>query len=79
MFATAQGLASVAVNWGAWAGGGMAAGAGLARMERLGFGAVPPAAGATALGGALRQLHGGGAAAQLTGSVFLWDRCCAGT
>lgn len=70
-----QGLTSVSVNWGAWAGSGMAAGAGLARMERLGFGAIPPAAGAAALGAVLRSLHSGdGAAAQLTGSVFLWDR-----
>jgi hypothetical protein len=77
MSGTLQGLTSVSVNWGAWAGGGMAAGAGLARMERLGFGAIPPAAGAAALGGVLRQLHAGGAAAQLTGSMFLWDRCSA--
>lgn len=70
-----QGLTSVSVNWGAWAGSGMAAGAGLARMERLGFGAIPPAAGAAALGSVLRSLHGSATAAQLTGSVFLWDRC----
>ena len=55
----------------------MAGKAGLARMERLGFGAIEPAAGAAAFGAALRSLNGGGAASapQLTGSVFLWDRC----
>ncbi len=41
-----QGIASVSVNWGAWAGSGMAAKAGVARMERMGFGAIEPGAGA---------------------------------
>ena len=53
----------------------MAAKAGVARMERLGFGAVEPAAGAAVLGALLRSLGGLRAPAQLTGSVFFWDRC----
>ena len=129
-----QGVASVSVNWGAWAGSGMAAKAGVARMERMGFGAIEPGAGAAVLlarapltisccasvcprssfqhhdqdfkastpccincqlvrtvhaihaqivlvtcarqvlGAVLRSLGGPRAPAQLTGSVFLWDR-----
>ncbi len=69
-----QGIAGVSMNWGAWAGSGMAAKAGVARMERLGFGAVEPGAGAVVLGALLRSLGGPKAPAQLTGSVFLWDR-----
>ena len=64
----------MSVNWGAWAGSGMAAKAGVARMERLGFGAVAPAAGAAVMGALLRSLGRPRAPAQLTGSVFLWDR-----
>ena len=62
------------VNWGAWAGHGMAAKAGLERMARLGYGAVPPQAGMAALGCLL--VHAGGArfGAQLLGSCFHWDR-----
>ena len=71
----AQGTVSVSVNWGAWAGSGMAAAAGIARMERLGFGAISPAGGAAALGAVLRLLHSAAnATPQLTGAVFLWDR-----
>ena len=40
-----QGVAALSVNWGAWAGSGMAEKAGIERMERLGFGALQPAAG----------------------------------
>eukprot|EP00873_Tetraselmis_striata_P016307 jgi/Tetstr1/436571/TSEL_025368.t1 len=48
----AEGHAAVSVNWGAWAGGGMAAGdVGTAvRMERMGIGMVRPEAGLAALG-----------------------------
>ena len=38
-------MAALSVNWGAWAGSGMAEKAGIERMERLGFGALQPAAG----------------------------------
>jgi hypothetical protein len=64
----------LAVNWGAWAGAGMAAHAGLERMERLGFGAIQPAQGAAALGAMLRALHGAAAPPQLLASVFFWER-----
>ena len=40
-----QGMAVLSVSWGAWAGSGMAEKAGIERMERLGFGALQPAAG----------------------------------
>lgn len=69
-----QGMATLSVNWGAWAGSGMAAAAGIARMERLGFGAVPAAAGALAIGAVLRAVAAGVAPPQITGSVFFWDR-----
>ena len=71
----AQGLATQTVNWGAWAGHGMAAKAGLERMARLGFGAVQPTAGMSALGCLLRSLGAAGCGAQLLASCFLWDRC----
>ncbi len=40
-----QGLAALSVNWGAWAGSGMAEKAGIERIERQGFAALQPAAG----------------------------------
>ena len=65
----------VSINWGAWAGSGMASKAGIARMERLGFGSIQAEAGAAVLGALLRSLSGSRIAVpQLTGSVFLWDR-----
>ena len=72
-------MPTLAINWGAWAGAGMAAHAGLERMERLGFGAIKPAQGVTALGYMLLSqgqpdpwtaLNRGSVVA----SVFLWDR-----
>ena len=61
------------VNWGAWAGSGMAARAGVERMARLGFGAVAPEAGMAAIGRLLAAL-GNAAPPQLLGSVFFWER-----
>ena len=72
---TAAGLPAVAVHWGAWSGGGMAASAGLDRMARLGHGALSPAAGVAALAAVVRA--SGGATpppASLVASVFLWDK-----
>lgn len=60
----------VAVNWGAWAGAGMAARAGIERMERLGFGGIQPLAGMSALSAILAAPQ----APQTMGSVFFWDR-----
>lgn len=69
-----QGMTAESVNWGAWAGHGMAARAGLQRMERLGFGAIEPAAGMMALTRLLASIGQPHLPAQLLGSVFLWDR-----
>ena len=52
----------------------MAASAGLERLERLGFGAIPPAQGAAVLGEMLRALGAATAQPQLLASVFFWDR-----
>ena len=62
------------VNWGPWAGSGMAAEAGIERMARLGFGAIEPHAGMAAIG---KILAGSGSSLppQLLGSIFFWDRC----
>ena len=71
-----QGVGSLSVAWGAWAGAGMAARAGLARMARLGVGAVAPDAGLAALGA---LLSGFGVCAeaprsQVVACVLFWDR-----
>lgn len=66
-----QGLLSVSVQWGAWAGGGMASKETTARVERLGMGMIAPARGLAALASAL----GGGAGSPVVGAnPFLWDR-----
>ena len=53
-----QGIAEVSLQWGAWAGSGMAAQEGplLARLARLGMGAVDPAQGLTALQAAMQGM-----------------------
>eukprot|EP00873_Tetraselmis_striata_P016306 jgi/Tetstr1/436570/TSEL_025367.t2 len=68
----AEGRAAVSVNWGAWAGGGMAAGdAGTAvRMERMGIGMVRPEEGLAALGEVVRGM---GARAALAVTPLDWD------
>lgn len=53
----------------------MAERAGIERMERIGFGALKPAAGMAALGELLGGLRAGVTSANLTASVILWDRC----
>ena len=54
--AQATGWAAQSVQWGAWAGGGMAAQNGVeAHMERLGVGVLAPAEGLAALETLLRQ------------------------
>ena len=69
----AQGMPSTTVNWGAWAGAGMAAHAGLERMERMGFGAIAPSQGVNALGGIIASV-GATLPPQLVASVFFWQR-----
>lgn len=65
----------MSVDWGAWAGAGMAARAGLARMERLGVGAITPSAGLAALGRLLTCCHTGEPCSQAIACVLRWDRC----
>jgi len=63
------------VNWGAWAEAGMAAAAGLDRMERLGFGAIKPDRGVGALGYLiLGQAQFNLQISSIVVSVFFWDR-----
>ena len=72
-----QGIASVSLQWGPWAGSGMAAAEGpvLARLARLGLGAVQPQQGITALQRILAQPV---AHAQEVGARLLWDRLLVG-
>ena len=72
----AQGVAALSVNWGAWAGSGMAEKAGIVRMERMGVGALQPGAGLAALGCMLGGLRCLAALTRptLVASVILWDR-----
>ena len=53
-----QGLAATSVQWGAWGGGGMAASdaALLARLARVGMGAIRPTHGLAALGAILASV-----------------------
>ena len=69
-------MAAISVNWGAWAGSGMAEKAGIARMERMGVGALHPGAGLAALGCLLSGLQRLAAlpCPTLVASVILWDR-----
>ena len=76
----ATGVPGLSVGWGAWAGAGMAAHAGLERMERLGFGAIAPGAGMAALAALLGGLSSAGSCGMvgiqpptLVASVFFWD------
>lgn len=66
-----QGLASVSVQWGAWAGGGMASGETAARVERMGMALVAPEVGMAALQGVVACP----AAAPVVGAnPFSWPR-----
>ena len=68
------GLASASVQWGAWAGAGMAAAspALLVRLQRKGYEAVQPAAGLTALHGLMAG--SGAGAAVVMAAPFDWSR-----
>jgi NADP-dependent 3-hydroxy acid dehydrogenase YdfG len=61
----AQGVAAVSVQWGAWAGAGMAAqdAQTAARVERMGMAMIQPQRGLAALSDALQALHAPGACA----------------
>lgn len=72
-----QGQTAVAVQWGVWSGAGMAASEGglIRRLARRGYGALAPAAGLAALGGALASAAAGGAAAAvIMAAPFLWPK-----
>jgi 3-oxoacyl-(acyl-carrier-protein) synthase len=71
--AQAGGGASTSVQWGAWAGAGMAAGdrSTALRVERLGMGMVQPAPGLALL---QRVLAGAAGAPVLAAVPFLWHR-----
>ena len=70
------GSSCIAVQWGAWSSTGMATAQVLARLERIGQGALTPTTGLSALAAALS-----GSASfsfpmvtQLTVNPFAWDR-----
>ena len=65
-----QGQCAVSMQWGAWAGGGMASGATLERLERSGLGAVQPAVGLRALAGTLTSHE---QQAVVAVNPFRWD------
>ena len=77
-----QGVAAVSMQWGAWGGAGMAEGPVLARLARLGMGAVQPAQGLAALQAVLRRGCSTSTAAllraQQAGAVLLWERLLMG-
>jgi hypothetical protein len=83
----ACGLPAVSLQWGAWAGGGMAAADAqtAARVERMGMSLISPAAGLAALEGVLGQLGGlapavagqaaaAGSRAVVAAAPFAWGR-----
>eukprot|EP00775_Hariotina_reticulata_P007135 gene7135-7350_t len=72
----ASGVPAVSVQWGAWAGGGMAAADAqtAARVERMGMSLISPAAGLAALEGVLGQGCCLGHAAVMAATPFIWDR-----
>jgi acyl carrier protein len=75
----AGGVAAVSVQWGAWAGAGMAASdpQTAARVARLGLGLIGPAAGLAALDKALQPLCGSaqaGTPSQIAAVPFIWPR-----
>ncbi|GBG00647.1 type I polyketide synthase, partial [Raphidocelis subcapitata] len=74
---SAGGVAAVSVQWGAWAGAGMAASdpQTAARVARLGLGLIGPAAGLAALEKALQPLRGSAQArspSQIAAVPFVW-------
>jgi hypothetical protein len=73
------GVPAVSVQWGAWAGGGMAAADAqtAARVERMGMSLISPAAGLAALEGVLAATSVGaaaGSAAVVAAIPFKWQR-----
>jgi NADPH:quinone reductase-like Zn-dependent oxidoreductase/acyl carrier protein len=73
---TASGVPAVSVQWGAWAGGGMAAAdvQTAARVERMGMSLISPEAGLAALEGVLNQGCCWGRVSVMAATPFIWDR-----
>lgn len=69
-----HGLPGCSIHWGAWSGAGMAAHAGLERMERLGVGAIAPSRGVAVLWRMLGELHVGSLPSLLVASIFIWEK-----
>lgn len=65
-----QGSQTVSIQWGAWAGGGMASKETSARVERMGMSMIAPAQGLAALQGVLAS----SSSAVVGANPFLWDR-----
>ena len=66
-----QGITGVSIQWGAWAGGGMASSDTAARVERLGMSLLTPAQGMAALQGVASA---SAAPAVIGCNAFLWAR-----
>ena len=64
-------MTSVSVQWGAWAGGGMASAETAARVERMGMAMVSPQAGLAALQGIMASADAG---AVVGANPFAWPR-----
>jgi acyl transferase domain-containing protein/acyl carrier protein len=70
----AQGLTAVSVQWGAWAGGGMASKETASRVERMGMGMILPDDGLAALTGLLGAARQQTASAVVAAAPFNWPR-----
>eukprot|EP00884_Botryococcus_braunii_P010935 jgi/Botrbrau1/19843/Bobra.0124s0079.1 len=68
------GLTTGAINWGAWAGAGMASRAGVERNGKDGVRSYSSKSRRSSLGSFLIQLDRGSADKITVGSVFLWSR-----
>ena len=73
------GTVATSVQWGAWAGTGMAAGdaSTASRIERTGMSLIPIASGLGALAAAFRHGFVGGGCAVLSAVPFIWPRFAA--
>jgi len=70
----ARGLTAVSVQWGAWAGGGMASQETASRVERMGMGMILPDDGLAALTGLLGAARQETVSAVVAAAPFNWPR-----
>jgi NADPH:quinone reductase-like Zn-dependent oxidoreductase/acyl carrier protein len=70
----ARGLTAVSVQWGAWAGGGMASKETASRVERMGMGMILPDNGLAVLTGLLGAARQQTASAVVAAAPFNWPR-----